>query len=192
MRNCGSHCSYPTFRNVKKALRFPVLAVLLLATLAISGTGEELASEEPLLSQAAPVEGESVVQATPSDPRKSRLDLARLDRSAPEPVLVDIFASKSWVPPPAPPAPPAPPPPKTVVVAPPPPTAPPLPFAYAGRLAYPEGKGVVYLTRANRVHVVGAGDVIDNDYRLESVSESQLVFLYLPLKTQQTLSIPAR
>jgi hypothetical protein len=73
---------------------------------------------------------------------------------------------------------------------PPPPQAPPLPFAYIGRLA--EDRDVtVFLAMGDRNLVVKPGDVIDNTYKLEEVSDSALVLTYLPLSQRQTLSTGA-
>ncbi len=73
---------------------------------------------------------------------------------------------------------------------PPPPQAPPLPFAYIGRLA--EDRDItVFLAMGERNLVVKAGDVIDNTYKLEEVSDSAVVLTYLPLSQRQTLSIGA-
>jgi hypothetical protein len=177
-----------------RTLRLPLLVVLLLATLAVSGTGERAPSESAVSERkTGPVEDKmepSAAEPAPgADPakRQTRLDLARLDRSAPGSVAVDIFASKSWVPPPPPP-----PPQKAMVSVPAAPVAPPLPFAYAGKLEYPDGKLIVYLTKGETVYTASTGDTVDTNYRLESVGEGQLVFTYLPLKTQQVLAVPQR
>jgi len=77
-----------------------------------------------------------------------------------------------------------------VAPLPPPPQAPPLPFAYIGRLA--EDRDItVFLAMGERNLVVKPGDVIDNTYKLEEVSDSALVLTYLPLSQRQTLSIGA-
>lgn len=174
--------------KIHRTLRLPLLFVLLLATLAISGTGQQgpLRERNVPKEKTQPPEQELPPSAEP-ERRQSRLDLARLDRSAQEPILVDIFAGKSWyVQPPPPPAP------KPSMNVPSAPIAPALPFTYAGRLAYPEGKLIIYLTKADTVYAVSAGDIVDSDYRLEAVSDAELVFLYVPLKTQQTLSLSPR
>jgi hypothetical protein len=38
--------------------------------------------------------------------------------------------------------------------------------------------------------IVSPGDVIDGQYRVESVSESDVVLTYLPLNQMQVVSIP--
>lgn len=95
----------------------------------------------------------------------------------------DPFTGTSFAPPPPPPvvAPPPPPPP--------PPKAPALPFAFVGLLEQGVGKPAAFLSRGDALLVVSAGDVIDNDYRIESLSPSVIVLTYLPLKERQRLSV---
>ena len=94
--------------------------------------------------------------------------------------IPDLFKSTSWyVPPPPPPTPPPPPPPK--------PVAPALPFVYLGQ--YVEGnRQVIILARGDRVMTASVGEVIDNTYKLERMTNGQLTFIYLPLSTTQLLS----
>jgi hypothetical protein len=69
---------------------------------------------------------------------------------------------------------------------PPPPQAPPLPFAYVGRLVE-DRDTTVFLAQGERNLVVKPGEVIDNTYKLEEVGERTLVLTYLPLSQKQTL-----
>jgi hypothetical protein len=102
-------------------------------------------------------------------------------RSATGRRAADLFASHSWyVPPPAPT-----PQPLEAVAA---PTAPPLPFAFMGSMK--QGQTVVYfLARGERAYDAKVGDVIDATYRIDGVSNGQLMFTYLPLETRQGLQI---
>jgi len=93
--------------------------------------------------------------------------------------------------------PPVPPKPKTPPVvaaapAPPPPApapvAPPLPFTYFGRLAVDDDRAV-FLSSGERNLIVRPGEVIDGTYRVDSVSDAQIVFTYLPLNLSQQLAI---
>lgn len=91
------------------------------------------------------------------------------------PARINIFPQQTWQPPPPPPQPP------------PKPSAPALPFLYKGQLS--EGESiVVFLDQQSRQLVVKEGDLIDNLYRVETVTPQQVVFTYLPLKQQQRLS----
>lgn len=95
------------------------------------------------------------------------------------------FATSSWLPPP---------PPVEVAVVPevraPAPTAPPVPFTYLGELDAKAAKPQVFLSNGDRLLIVSPGDVVDDQYRVESVSESDVVLTYLPLNQTQAVSIP--
>ena len=95
----------------------------------------------------------------------------------------DPFTASSWLPPPPVEVPAAP-------VRPPPPTAPPVPFAYVGQLDAKAAKPQVFLSNGDQLLIVSPGDVIDNQYRVESVSESDVVLTYLPLHERQVVAIP--
>ncbi|HZF38055.1 MAG TPA: hypothetical protein VE715_04485 [Blastocatellia bacterium] len=171
--------------NLSERRRLFLLGLLLTATLAAAAVSgiekEEGGVVEPRARKSESVDG----VGEPSSKKTARLDPSQIKREAVEPVEVDIFMSKSWQPPPPPPAPQA--------TAPVMPVAPPLPFAYAGRLGDPSsGKVIVYLSRADTVYTVSVGDVIDEQYRLETIAENLLTFIYLPLKMQQTLAVPSK
>jgi hypothetical protein len=68
------------------------------------------------------------------------------------------------------------------------PTAPPAPFAYAGKLEDgPEGT-VVFLSGNNKVYSVARGKEIDAFWRLDREDSNNLYLTYLPLNLPQTLS----
>ena len=69
---------------------------------------------------------------------------------------------------------------------PPPPQAPPLPFSYVGRLVE-DSDTTVFLASGERNLIVKPGEVIDNTYKVEEVSERAVVLTYLPLSQRQTL-----
>ena len=109
------------------------------------------------------------------------LDLSRLEnRAEGEAAKSDPFAQKSFAPPEQPAAQRAAPPPK--------PTAPPLPFAYLGKVIE-DGKLSVFLARGGENLSVGPGDTIDGEYRVDAVTDSEIRFTYLPLKTKQSLPL---
>jgi hypothetical protein len=101
-----------------------------------------------------------------------------------------LFAAHSWyTPPPTPPPPPAP----TLTAAEEAalrtPVAPPLPFAYMGTYA-PDGSDPVYfLMQGDRVYSVRVGDMLNDTYSVDSVTNGQLVMTYKPLKIQQQLMV---
>jgi hypothetical protein len=71
---------------------------------------------------------------------------------------------------------------------PPPPSAPPLPFAYMGKLDE-SGATTVFLAMGDRNLIVKPGDVIDNMYRLDQVSDNTVMLTHLPTGMQQSLPI---
>lgn len=68
------------------------------------------------------------------------------------------------------------------------PTAPPLPFAYIGKVIE-DGKLAVFLSRGSESYSVAAGDTIAGEYRVEAVSDKEITFTYLPLKMKQRLPL---
>jgi len=98
----------------------------------------------------------------------------------------DLFAAHSWKAEPAP---------GTVteqpVVAAPVvqvPTAPPLPFQFVGRLD-DRSDLQVFLQNGEKIYVVRKGDVIDETWRIERISDVELSLVYLPLHVSQTLPV---
>lgn len=152
-----------------------------LALLAASGSmvrpDGDAKRQEPAVSEAKPRKTE---QAPANKAEPSLAGLEKIgNRSAPEKGGVDIFKEKSWYVPPPPPKP-----------APPPaPTAPPIPYAFMGSYRGDDGRLTVFLTRGDRVYSVSPGDVLEGTYRVEEIASGQLVLIYLPLNTRQTMSI---
>ena len=149
--------------NLKKIL----LAVAVLGLLASVVAGRE----KPSLS--APVEPAARVDT------RIELDLAKLEGRAGEAPKADPFAQNSFAP--AAPAADAKPP------APAKPSAPPLPFAYVGKMIE-DGKLAVFLARGEENFSVSAGDTI-GEYRVDAVTQNEIRFTYLPLKTKQSLPL---
>jgi hypothetical protein len=83
-----------------------------------------------------------------------------------------------------------PPPPPVIVQKPAAPVAPPLPYMYMGKMIE-NGRLSIFLTRQDKPYVVHAGDVLDNQYRVDSISPPIMELTYLPLKQKQTLDIGA-
>jgi hypothetical protein len=110
---------------------------------------------------------------------------------APAAAIVDVFPSQNWLPPP-------PPPPPVSAAPPPPPEPPPLPFVV--RSLWLDQHGALYVVlnaggkdfmlcaQCNSKGFLRAGDVLLNQYRIESVSDREVRFFYLPLKRKQQLS----
>ncbi|WP_321790258.1 hypothetical protein [Burkholderia pyrrocinia] len=95
----------------------------------------------------------------------------------------DPFTASSWLPPPVEV-------PTLPETRPAPPSAPPVPFTYVGEQDAKAAKPHVFLSNGDQLLIVSPGDVIDGQYRVESVSESSVVLTYLPLNQVQVVSIP--
>lgn len=100
-------------------------------------------------------------------------------------------ASRLWQiggPPAQPAANPAPPP---VVIAPPPPvpSAPPLPYRLIGRYADNERNGVILQGPDGQIVIAHAGQLLGEQYRIDSLAGNTMVLTYLPLNLPQTLDI---
>jgi hypothetical protein len=67
------------------------------------------------------------------------------------------------------------------------PTAPPLPFRYLGKMIE-DGKLNVFLARGEESLAVRAGSRV-GEYRVDKVTDHEIVFTYLPLKTKQHLPL---
>jgi hypothetical protein len=104
----------------------------------------------------------------------AQLELERLERRRFSAQAGDLFSRQSWIPPPPP-------------VKPQPPSPPPLMFKYLGKVT--EGDETrVFLAFAERNYVVKAGENIDNQYRVDAVTDHAITFTYLPLGAKQILS----
>ena len=68
------------------------------------------------------------------------------------------------------------------------PSAPPMPFQFVGRLD-DRTDLQVFLQNGEKIYVVRKGDVIDETWRIEGISDVELSFVYLPLHLSQTLSV---
>jgi len=161
----------------ERAGRFgiPVLALVLVASV-VTGREKPSVVETPPAARLAP--------APVSD---ADLDLERMRRERAEEKVVaaaDPFARRSFAPAQeAQHAQPA---------APQPPQAPQLPFTYLGKVIE-DGKLSVFLARGEDSYSVRPGKrlKLDEQYRVDKVTESAVVFTYLPMNQKQTLDIPA-
>lgn len=68
------------------------------------------------------------------------------------------------------------------------PAAPPLPFTYMGRVVE-NGSEMIFLASAQHNYMAHIGDVLENNYRIDSIGNGQVLFTYLPLMMVQTLEI---
>ncbi|WP_447803244.1 hypothetical protein [Pseudomonas serbica] len=68
------------------------------------------------------------------------------------------------------------------------PTAPPMPFQFIGRID-DRTDLQVFLQNGEKIYVVRKGDVIDETWKIEGISDLELSLVYLPLHLSQTLSV---
>jgi len=156
--------------------------VVALALIASVVTGRE----EPA-GQTQPVQERGQALPAANEQQLPDLDLDKLNRADRKQKIANLFASKAWMQqPPATataralnPAPPSPPP---------APTAPSLPFRYFGKWVDGD-RAVVFLWKNNEGHSVAAGDTLDGIYQIESITDSAVNFIYLPLGSKQTLPL---
>jgi hypothetical protein len=158
-------------------LWLPMLAVA--AWLALGAEGPPPASASaPRMATPA-----SVPAHTPEDtPEDTQTALVPRQVLVPEPGSGhprDLFAPRSWAPPPAAPAAPA---------SPAPPAAPPLPYTFLGK-KHEDGQWEVYLGRDGRTLIVREGAVLDNAWRVDRVEPPRLALTYLPLGEVQAIAI---
>ncbi|NBA96732.1 hypothetical protein [Pseudomonas sp. R5(2019)] len=145
---------------------------------ALTWIPEHFFTEPAPATDAASVAGSQ--EATPAQAAKAQ---ANKDKPA---IAGDLFAAKSWKPVVAM---------ATVTEQPlaaapdePAPTAPPLPFQFIGRLDNQQDQQI-FLQNGEKLYVVRHGDVIDNTYRIDHISATELSLVYLPLHLTQTLSV---
>jgi hypothetical protein len=172
-------------------LRGGLLIVALASTLAAVHWADSLPDAGDAKPKARVESHSRVARETPAATSSTALDLQKLQRAPQSEPESDPFGTKDFRPPP-------PQKPKSEAMPgghaalqappPPPPQAPPLPFTYMGRLDEDQDT-TVFLTAGDRNLVVKPGDVIDNTYKLEQVTQSTVVLTYLPMNQKQTLAI---
>jgi hypothetical protein len=170
----------PLPREIPRRAAAVVVALALIASVV---AGREELSSDP---QAAPVPASApAVNGAAPQAGLPDLDLDKLNRAGKGDRITDLFASKAAVPTPPPVAmaiaPASPPPPPA-------PTTPPLPFRYFGKWVDGE-KTTVFLWNNNDGHSVSSGDTVDGTYLIESITDSSVNFIYLPLGSKQALPI---
>jgi hypothetical protein len=104
------------------------------------------------------------------------IDLAKLEARVDDGAKVDAFAPKNFSP--------AVPPQAGATAR---QEAPPLPFRYIGKML-DGGKLAVFLANGADSFTVTEGERV-GDYRVDKISEAEIRFTYLPMKTKQTLPL---
>ena len=125
-------------------------------------------ASKPVTAVVPPADGQTARQAAAVRERLARMQ-------------ANLFPSQTWVPPPPPPKPYVPPPP-------PPPTPPPLPFKYLGRWV-DGGQLTLFLVQGEQPIPIQLGQVLPGNWRVDEITETRVVFTYLPLDMQSILGI---
>lgn len=160
----------------------PRAAVVVVALALVAGvvTGAPWTSAPPVAEPGARTAA-PVSQEVPAEP----LDLDSLQRRKKTGTVPDLFASQA--PPPRAAAAPA------LQASPPPPAPAPapltLPYRYLGRMVSAE-HSVVFLVSDKGLYSAAAGDVLDNAFRVESISDSSVTFRHPSHDSALTLPIP--
>jgi len=161
--------------------RWSVILLSLGATLAavakVSGEDPTVAEIRPVMRAVAPIAAGLAMPAA-ATALPDELRVAVLSQRAMDGDIDGVFT--------VPPKPPAPE--KQKAAPPEPPQAPPLPLRLLGRMTE-KGVQVLFLSWNDQNLVARVGDVIEETYRLESIAGGQAEFVYLPLKTRQSLSL---
>jgi hypothetical protein len=117
----------------------------------------------------------------------AQFDLRSLRNTGPTKIQTSsLMQARSWYTPlPPPPAPKV-----TAPALPPPPPSPPqMPFIYIGKMV-DRTKVVVFLLKNDIQYVAQANDVLDGTYRVDKISNDEVVLTYIPMNAQQTLVLP--
>ena len=151
-----------------------------------AATRREPAADIP--PAAAGGERRVAAKAGPVPDAAAAIDLTRLRRNAGA-KAVDAFGAHNWDPPPRKPSP------RELkaqreaaVAALPPLPLPPLPYAYLGMLDGDDGR-TVFLELQDRSLAARKGDVLDGTWRVDDATDARILFTFLPLDRQMTLSI---
>lgn len=129
----------------------------------------------------APDNGRTARQMTAAGPASSVLPLRprQPEAAASASQGGTLFQAQSWVQAQAP----------ADAAAEPPPQAPPLPLSYLGVLEDDKHQiNKVLLANGDKTHIVAVNDVIEEQYKVISITRQAIVLEYLPLHQQQTLS----
>jgi hypothetical protein len=65
-----------------------------------------------------------------------------------------------------------------------------MPYTFVGMVERGADRPQAFLARGDTLVVVGVGDVIENTYRVDSLSAKAVVLTYLPIGKQQTIPVP--
>jgi hypothetical protein len=155
------------------------LGAMLAATLVATWLAAAVEEEGVAAAQGPRASGRSAAKPAVESQAALLTQLSRMDRSRepmPEPSRDPFFAIS--IPPPQPE-------PAAAVIA--PPAPPPLPFQFQGLLRQ-EGKLAVFLVDGSQLLMAREGETLAGQYRVERLTEKEIILQYLPQGERQTLN----
>jgi cohesin domain-containing protein len=161
-------------------MRRPPRIVVLIAVLAATAAWVAFDVRRP----AGPAAGKSPSQAAAQDSQatEGRQQPAIPERSTLGRIAADPFSPQSWVLPRKPAA--------AAAAAPAAPVAPPLPYRFAGQF-YRDSGTELFIARGEEIFPIKEGDTLDGQYKVDSVSASEVRFVHLPTGTSQVMQFSA-
>lgn len=185
--------------TLPRSMRWLVVLLLLIASYYLGNYGLSLANgyssapvERSEILPAPPPTASSVVVTNPASrpPEDAAGALPLLQASVPRSfpdAQGAAFNAIAWQRPPAPVVV------RPVAPAPPPaPSAPPLPYTFVGLLTQHNNSAPpkAFIAQGDSLLMVSAGDVLDNNtYRVDTITEQEVVITYLPMRTRHTLTV---
>jgi len=163
-------------------MRRPPRIAVLIALLA----GAALWVAIDLRGPAAPTAAKAPASSASGDPERAGAPASEVKqpgipaRSALGRIAADPFSAQSWLPRRKP----------AVVSEPPVAVVPPLPYRFAGQFHRESGMEV-YVARGEEIFPVKEGDTLDGQYKVDSVSATEVSFVHLASGTRQTLQFSA-
>ena len=164
-------------------MRRPPRIAVLIALLAAAAAWVAI----DLRSPAVPTSAKAPASGASQDPERAAAPASEVKqpgipaRSALGRIAADPFSAQSWLPRRKP---------AVVSSAPPEPVTPPLPYRFAGQF-HRESGIEVYVARGEEIFPVKEGDTLDGQYKVDSVSATEVSFIYLPSGARQTLQFSA-
>ena len=176
--------------------RKTIIGIALAATLIAVVMVED--DEETIIDPVQPVDSKKTTRSpagrvNTQEAKHDYLDIEKLGQRKFDPQAGELFASTSWAPKPPPITPQQ----QAIMeqqrraqvkTPPPAPTPPPLQFTYLGN-AIEGNRTWVFLTQNDENYIARIGEKIDEQYRLDTISEESVTLTYLPLNAKQILPI---
>jgi hypothetical protein len=161
-------------RDIPPRAALAVVALVLIASI-VNGQGQQA---DP--AAAAPAVAPRAAAGTAAADSLANLDIEKLRSTTKQAAITDVLAHRE-VPSGDPIA-------ENGAAA--APVAPPLPFSYLGQMI-DGGKTTVFIGHGAEHYIVEAGMTVENNYRVERVTDTQITFVFLPLGTRQVLPVPS-